>query len=127
ARHSPADHHGGHHPGARLDLAGLVPPAITLRIQADLSGWGASQEEAWTARPSHPHDRLMRITLRQLAVFEAVARTGSIVRAAADIGLSPSAASMSLKDFEMHLGVELFARQGKKLLLSDHGREVREK
>lgn len=84
-------------------------------------------EGPWTAGGRHPHDRPMRITLRQLAVFEAVARTGSIVRAAADIGLSPSAASMSLKDLEAHLGVELFARQGKKLLLSDHGREVREK
>ena len=68
----------------------------------------------------------MRITLRQLAVFEAVARAGSIVKAASEIGLSQSAASMSLKDLESHLGVELFARQGKKLMLSDRGRQVRE-
>lgn len=68
----------------------------------------------------------MRITLRQLAVFEAVARAGSIVKAAGEIGLSQSAASMSLKDLESHLGVELFAREGKKLMLSDRGRQVRE-
>ncbi len=68
----------------------------------------------------------MRISLRQLAVFEAVARLGSLVRAAAEIGLSPSAASMSLKDFEDHLEARLFDRQGKRLILNDHGRQVRE-
>jgi len=65
--------------------------------------------------------------LRQLTVFEAVARTGSIVKAADEIGLSQSAASMSLKDLEAHLQVELFARQGKKLVLSDYGRLLRVK
>jgi DNA-binding transcriptional LysR family regulator len=68
----------------------------------------------------------LRITLRQLAVFEAIVRAGSIVKAAGEIGLSQSAVSMSLKDLESHLGVELFARHGKKLMLSDRGRQVRE-
>jgi DNA-binding transcriptional LysR family regulator len=69
---------------------------------------------------------MIRITLRQLAVFEAVAREGSIVKAAGEIGLSPSAASMSLKDLEAQLGAQLFVRQGKRLMLSDRGRQVRE-
>lgn len=68
----------------------------------------------------------MRITLRQLAVFEAVARTGSIVNAAEDIGLSPSATSMSLRDLEAHLGVSLFTRSGRSLTLSDRGRAMLE-
>lgn len=68
----------------------------------------------------------MKITLRQIAVFEAVARTGSVAGAAEEIGLSPSAASMSLKDFETHLGVRLFARSGRRLLLSDQGRPMLE-
>lgn len=68
----------------------------------------------------------MRITLRQIAVFEAVARAGSIAGAAQEIGLSPSAASMSLKDLETHLGVRLFARAGRRLLLSDQGRPLLE-
>lgn len=68
----------------------------------------------------------MRITLRQLAVFEAVARIGSIAGAAEEIGLSPSAASMSLKDLETHLGVRLFARSGRRILLTDRGRPMLE-
>lgn len=68
----------------------------------------------------------MRITLRQIAVFEAIARTGSVAAAAAEIGLSPSAASMSLKDIETHLGVRLFARSGRRMLLSDQGRPMLE-
>jgi DNA-binding transcriptional LysR family regulator len=69
---------------------------------------------------------LVRITLRQIAVFEAVARIGSIAGAADEIGLSPSAASMSLKDLETHLGVQLFARSGRRMLLSDRGRPMLE-
>jgi len=68
----------------------------------------------------------VRITLRQLSVFEAVARTGSVAGAAEEIGLSPSAASMSLKDLETHLGVELFARSGRRMLLTDRGRPMLE-
>lgn len=68
----------------------------------------------------------MRITLRQIAVFEAVARTGSVAGAADEIGLSPSAASMSLKDLETHLGVQLFARSGRRMLLTDRGRPMLE-
>ena len=68
----------------------------------------------------------MRITLRQIAVFEAVARTGSVAGAADEIGLSPSAASMSLKDLETHLGVQLFARSGRRMLLTDRGRPILE-
>lgn len=68
----------------------------------------------------------MRVTLRQLAVFEAVARAGSIVRAAEEIGLSQSAVSMSLKELENHLGVDLFVRSGRRLYLSERGRTVLE-
>jgi DNA-binding transcriptional LysR family regulator len=64
--------------------------------------------------------------LRQIAVFEAVARAGSIAGAAQEIGVSPSAASMSLKELETHLGVQLFARSGRRLRLSDQGRPLLE-
>ncbi|MBH1997538.1 MAG: LysR family transcriptional regulator [Sphingomonadaceae bacterium] len=55
-----------------------------------------------------------------------MARIGSIAGAAEEIGLSPSAASMSLKDLETHLGVQLFARSGRRMLLSDRGRPMLE-
>nr|WP_301287234.1 LysR substrate-binding domain-containing protein [Sphingobium sp. OAS761] len=64
--------------------------------------------------------------MRQIAVFEAVARIGSIAGAAEEIGLSPSAASMSLKDLETHLGIPLFARSGRRMHLSDQGRPMLE-
>ncbi|WP_343228515.1 LysR substrate-binding domain-containing protein [Sphingomonas colocasiae] len=47
-----------------------------------------------------------------------------MAKAADEIALSQSAASMALRDLEAHLGVDLFAREGKRLLLSDYGRQV---
>ncbi|CAH0991437.1 HTH-type transcriptional activator CmpR [Sinobacterium norvegicum] len=64
----------------------------------------------------------MKITLKQLRVFDAVARTGNVSRAAETIPLSQSATSMSLADLEQHLGSPLFNRHGKKLQLNDYGR-----
>ena len=65
-----------------------------------------------------------RITLRQLSVFDAVARHNSVSRAAEEIALSQSAASMALADLEQHLKAPLFSRQGKRLLLNDFGRSL---
>lgn len=66
----------------------------------------------------------MRITLRQLTVFDAVARTGSVRRAGDEIGLSQSATSLSIRDLEAHLGLTLFERRGRKLVLNEHGRRL---
>jgi len=68
--------------------------------------------------------RAIKVTLRQLAIFEAIARCGSIAKAADEIALSQSAASMALRDLEYHLNVELFSREGGRLTLSDYGRLV---
>jgi DNA-binding transcriptional LysR family regulator len=64
----------------------------------------------------------MKITLRQIRVFDAIARHGKVGRAAEEISISQSAASMSLADLESHLGTPLFHRQGKRLQLNDYGR-----
>lgn len=69
----------------------------------------------------------MKISLKQLAVFDAVARLGSVSKAAADVNLSQSAASMSLAELESHLGAPLFHRQGKRLKLNDYGRWLQPK
>ena len=63
----------------------------------------------------------MRITLRQLQVFAAIARKGSVSAAADQIGLTQSAASMALAELEGHLGAPLFDRQGRRLRLSPLG------
>ena len=64
----------------------------------------------------------MRYTLRQLEVFLAVARTGSVSRAAAELGMSQSATSGSLADLERQFDVQLFDRMGKRLRLCERGR-----
>ena len=64
----------------------------------------------------------MKITLRQLQIFLAVAQSGSTTAAADMIALSQSAASAALNELEHLLAVQLFDRVGKRLLLNDSGR-----
>jgi len=66
----------------------------------------------------------MRITLRQLEVFAAVADAGSTTAAGERIALSQSATSAALKELEAELGVALFDRIGTRLVLNDTGRAV---
>src|SRR5690242_10372695 len=69
--------------------------------------------------------RSVRFTLRQLEVFLAVARFETVSRAARELGMSQSAASGSLADLESQFDVQLFDRVGKRLTLSELGRQVR--
>jgi DNA-binding transcriptional LysR family regulator len=64
----------------------------------------------------------MRMTLRQLAVFVAVAQEGTVTKASDAVKLTQSAASMALADLEDGLGAPLFDRLGKRLQLNDLGR-----
>lgn len=66
----------------------------------------------------------MHITLRQLKVFEAVARHLSYTRAAEELFLSQPAVSMQVKQLEEQIGVPLFEQLGKKIFLTDAGQEV---
>jgi DNA-binding transcriptional LysR family regulator len=59
--------------------------------------------------------------LRQLRVFQAVARTGSVAAAASQLHLTASALSHALKALETELGVRLFDRVGKRMQLSVAG------
>lgn len=63
----------------------------------------------------------MRYSLKQLAVFDAVADTGSVSQAAEQLSLTQSATSMSLSQLEKTLGYPLFERQGKRMSLSHWG------
>jgi DNA-binding transcriptional LysR family regulator len=65
---------------------------------------------------------MLHTTLRQLEVFVATAQKGSVTHAAAAIGMTQSAASMALGDFERQLGTRLFDRIGKRLVLNEDGR-----
>ena len=66
----------------------------------------------------------MRLTLRQLEVFAAIARCGSVSRAAEELSLSQSAASAALAELERAFEVQLFDRAGRRLRLNDLGRGV---
>jgi DNA-binding transcriptional LysR family regulator len=64
----------------------------------------------------------MRITLRQLSIFAAVADAGGTAAAAGRVALSQSATSAALNDLEAVLGAKLFDRVGTRLVLNDTGR-----
>ncbi|MEP4149097.1 MAG: LysR substrate-binding domain-containing protein [Halioglobus sp.] len=67
----------------------------------------------------------MKFTLRQLQVFLATARYENVSRAAESLSMSQSAASGSLKELEQQFEVQLFDRLGKRLQLSELGRQLR--
>ncbi|WP_031520699.1 DNA-binding transcriptional regulator YeiE [Siccibacter colletis] len=64
----------------------------------------------------------MHITLRQLEVFAEVLKSGSTTQASQMLALSQSAVSAALADLEGQLGVQLFDRVGKRLVVNEHGR-----
>jgi len=66
----------------------------------------------------------MRITLKQMAVFDAVARLGSVSKASQELALSQSAVSMALADLESQLAKPLFSRLHRRLLLNEDGRRL---
>ncbi len=66
----------------------------------------------------------MNITLRQLRIFEAVARHLSFTRAAEDLHLTQPAVSMQVKQLEEVAGLPLFEQVGKRIFLTEAGREM---
>ncbi len=70
----------------------------------------------------HKRSMPVRISLRQLQIFCAVAKAGSATAAAESIALPQSATSASLNELEVMLATQLFDRVGRRLLLNDNGR-----
>jgi len=67
---------------------------------------------------------MLHPTLRQLQVFESAARHLSFSRAAKELHLSQPGVSMQIKQLEDTVGQKLFEQMGKKLFLTEVGREV---
>ena len=63
----------------------------------------------------------MHITIRQLQVFEAVARHLSYTRAAEELHLTQPAVSMQIKQMESSIGLPMFEQIGKKIYLTHAG------
>lgn len=69
---------------------------------------------------------MARINYHHLYYFWRVASAENLTQVAREIHLSQSAISAQLKQFQHNLGVELFNRQGRKLVLTGEGRRVME-
>src|SRR6056300_1224060 len=56
--------------------------------------------------------------------FESVARRGSVALAAEELFVSPSAVSQQIKALELQMGIKLFRRSGRKLVLTLEGEQL---
>lgn len=61
------------------------------------------------------------INLKGTEHFEAVARLGTVTKAAAELGVSPSAVSQQIRALEEQFGVRLFRREKRRLVLTLDG------
>lgn len=67
---------------------------------------------------------MINTTLRQLRIFDAVARHLSYTRAARELHLTQPAVSMQIKQLEENTGIALFEQVGKKIYLTEAGKEL---
>lgn len=67
---------------------------------------------------------MIHATLHQLKVFEATARHGSFTRAAEELFLTQPTVSMQVKQLTKAIGLPLFEQVGKRLYLTDAGKEL---
>lgn len=61
------------------------------------------------------------INLKATEYFEAVARLGTVTKAAEELEISPSAVSQQVSQLESQLGVKLFRREKQRLILTIEG------
>ena len=67
---------------------------------------------------------ISRLPLNALRAFEAVARLGSMARAAEALNVQPSAVSMQIKNLSEYIGVPLVAVRGRALNLTPEGQAL---
>src|SRR5687768_12436628 len=59
--------------------------------------------------------------MESLRVFEASARHGNFTRAGKELGVTPTAVSLRIRELEAELGQNLFVRNGPRIALTDAG------
>jgi DNA-binding transcriptional LysR family regulator len=64
------------------------------------------------------------VNLRQLEIFRAVHKSGTLSGAAAELSITQPAVSAQMKDLRAGLGTALFRAQGRRLELSEAGEEL---
>ena len=62
--------------------------------------------------------------LSAIRVFEAAARLENFTAAAQELGMTQAAVSYQVKLLEERLGISLFQRTGRKVALTEKGREI---
>ncbi len=62
-------------------------------------------------------------SFRVLKTFLVVARTGSLVAAGGEVGLTPAAVGLQVRSLEQDIGRKLFDRVGRSIILNTQGRE----
>ena len=67
---------------------------------------------------------MLRLTLRQFTILDAVARSGNFSRASAELHLSQPAVSMQIRQLEEAAGLPLVEPIGRKIHLTEAGREA---
>lgn len=67
---------------------------------------------------------MKNLTIRQLQIFSVAARHLSFVRAAEELYLTQPAVSMQIRQLEETVGMPLFDKIGKKMYLTEAGREI---
>ncbi|MDT4822046.1 Glycine cleavage system transcriptional activator [compost metagenome] len=65
--------------------------------------------------------------LHSIKVFEAVARLGNLAAAAVELHVTTGAVSQQIKALQGSLGVELFEKRGRHLVLTDTGRALQQR
>lgn len=63
----------------------------------------------------------MALPLRAIVVFNAVARNGSLTKAAAELFVTTSAVSQQIQNLEEHLGTTLLTKSGRGIVLTEAG------
>ncbi len=71
-----------------------------------------------------PGDFARRVTLRQLEIFSAVARTGGVTRASEALHLTQPTVSMQIRKLSRTIGVDLFETVGRRLVLTPEGERL---
>lgn len=65
--------------------------------------------------------------LHSFKVFESVARLGSLAAAAVELHVTVGAVSQQVKALQASLGVELFEKRGRQLVLTTNGRQLQKR
>jgi DNA-binding transcriptional LysR family regulator len=84
----------------------------------------SSKDQSYTPPSAIPYYLIRHVTLRQLQVFEAIARLGSFTRAAQELFITQPTVSMQMRKLSDAMRLPLFEHIGRNVQLTDAGSEL---